>query len=81
MYETISETNFNFNEKQFSPSLFLDITDFMDKKIEISKLYTSEFAEHPFPRSIKSIESYASIRGSMSGFKYAEAFQILINRK
>ena len=80
IYETISETNFNFSEKQFSPNLFMDITEFLDKKIEISKIYTSEFAEHPFPRSEKSIESYATIRGSMSGFKYAEAFEILIKK-
>ena len=81
IYETISETNFNFNESQFAPNLFVDITDYLQKKIDISKIYASEIAEHPFPRSVKAIESYANIRGSVSGYKYAEAFQIMIKRK
>ncbi|MDB9818905.1 PIG-L family deacetylase [Pelagibacterales bacterium] len=80
-YETLSETNFNFNESQFSPNLFLDITEYLDRKIEISKLYVTEFAKHPFPRSIKAIKSSAIIRGSTSGYEYAEAFQILIKRQ
>ncbi len=81
VYETLSETNFNFDKEQFSPNLFLDITEYLEEKIAISKLYVSEFSEHPFPRSINAIESCALIRGSISGYKYAEAFQILIIRK
>ena len=81
IYEVISETNFNFTKRQFSPNLFFDITEFIDKKISISKIYKSEFKDHPFPRSIESIKSKALLRGSESGYNYAEAFQILIKRK
>ena len=45
------------------------------------KIYKSEFSVHPFPRSEKSIESLAAFRGSTSGYLYAEAFQILIERR
>ena len=81
MYETISETNFNFAKDKFCPNLYSDITDFFEKKIKILKIYDSEIKEHPFPRSVKSVESIAALRGSESGYRYAEAFQILIKRK
>lgn len=80
-YETISETNFNFTESNFSPNLFIDITKQIKNKIKIMKIYKSEFSVHPFPRSEKSIESLAALRGSTSGYLYAEAFQILIERR
>ena len=80
-YETISETNFNFSEVNFSPNLFIDITKEIKDKINIMKIYKSEISIHPFPRSAKSIESLAALRGSSSGYSYAEAFQILIERR
>ena len=80
-YETISETNFNFTEVNFSPNLFIDITKEIKDKINIMKIYKSEISTHPFPRSAKSIESLAAFRGSSSGYLYAEAFQILIERR
>ena len=61
MYETLSETNFNYDEKnQFIPNQFINITDF--KKIEICKIFKSEFNKHPFPRSFKSIKALANKR-------------------
>ena len=44
------------------------------------KLYKSELKKHPFPRSIKSIKAQSLLRGSESGFKYAEAFQQIYSR-
>ena len=44
------------------------------------KIYKSEFGKNPFPRSVKSIESLGIIRGSQSGFKYAEAFMLIMDR-
>lgn len=81
MYETISETNFNFKNKQFNPNLFINISDYMEKKKEIAEIYSSEMKNHPFPRSIRALESNAIMRGSASGYEYAEAFQILIKRQ
>ncbi len=77
-YETISETNFNFtNRNQFNPNVFEDVTSFIDKKIIIMKIYKSELKKHPFPRSIDSIKSLGILRGSQAGFKYAEAFELI----
>ncbi len=80
-YETISETEFNITSNEvFKPNKFIDISEFIKKKIRIMKIYKSEIGKSPFPRSVKSIESLGTIRGSQSGFKYAEAFILLMDR-
>lgn len=79
MYECISETEFApaLAEKAFLPNYFVDVTDYIDKKNEIMKVFESEIAEHPFPRSIENIKALAHFRGASVGVKYAEAFQLL----
>ncbi|RWX02381.1 PIG-L deacetylase family protein [Flavobacterium cerinum] len=79
MYECISETEFApaLAEKAFLPNYFVDITDYLDRKNEIMKVFESEIAEHPFPRSLENIRALAHFRGASVGVKYAEAFQLL----
>jgi len=80
-YETISETDFGLDiSRQFIPNVFVDISNFLDDKIKAIEIYSSEMGVFPFPRSKISIESLASYRGSSSGFKAAEAFQLLRER-
>lgn len=79
MMETLSETEFapSTKEDSFIPNVFIDISDFMDKKLEIVKVFKSEIEEHPFPRSIKNIKALATFRGASAGAKYAESFILL----
>ena len=79
MYETISETDFApaLQENAFIPNYFVDITSFLEKKIEIMKIFSSELKEHPFPRSERNIEALAVNRGAQAGVEYAESFMIL----
>ena len=79
MYECLSETEFAvpLTENIFTPNYFVDITPFLDKKIEIMKTYSSEISAPPFPRSEKNIRALATYRGSMANVIAAEAFQIL----
>lgn len=79
MYECISETEFApaLSEKAFLPNYFVDITNYIDKKNEIMKVFESEIAEHPFPRSLENIKALAHFRGASIGVNYAEAFQLL----
>jgi LmbE family N-acetylglucosaminyl deacetylase len=82
MYETPSETDFNFFEKRvFRPSVFIDISEYLDDKIEAMTIYKTEMNEFPFPRSEKNIRSLAAYRGSQSGFEAAEAFELVYERK
>ena len=81
MYETPSETEFNFiKEKQFNPNIFVNIEGYLDKKIEIMKVYDSELLDFPFPRSVTTIKSLAKFRGSQSGYKAAEAYELVYER-
>lgn len=79
MYECISETEFGaaLPENIFIPNYFVDISDYIQEKIELMKIYESELGEHPFPRSIENIRALAHFRGASVGVAYAEAFQLL----
>lgn len=79
MMETLSETEFapSTQENAFVPNLFIDISPYLDKKITLMKLFKSEIAKHPFPRSSRNIEALATLRGATAGCEYAEAFVIL----
>ncbi len=79
LYETISETDFNFLDS-FNPNTYLDISKFINDKIKIMSYYESETGDHPFPRSEKSIRALATVRGSQCGYNYAEAFQLIYQR-
>lgn len=79
MYECISETEFapQLPEKVFIPNYFVDISPFLEEKINLMKVYNSELGEHPFPRSLKNIKALATFRGATVGVEYAEAFQLI----
>lgn len=82
VYETLSETDFaiNSDSNQFRPNFFINITGYLEEKIEIMKIYESEMDKHPFPRSILAIQSLAYLRGSSAGYKEAEAFMLIKER-
>ena len=79
MLETLSETEFapSTKEDSFIPNVFVDISGYMDKKLEIMKVFDSEIAEHPFPRSIRNLKALATLRGATAGCEYAESFVLL----
>lgn len=79
MYECLSETELSpqLSENIFIPNYFVDITDFIEHKIKIMKIYESELGSHPFPRSIDGIKALSTFRGLMVNMKYAEAFQVI----
>ena len=81
MYETVSETEYNFAEhRTFRPNVFVDISNYLDDKIEVMKLYESEMGEFPFPRCETAVRSLAAFRGSQGGFEAAEAFELVYER-
>lgn len=75
--EILSETDFANPENGFIPNVFVNIEDYIDKKIEIMNLYESEIKEVPFPRSVENIRSLATVRGCSSGSCYAEGFRLI----
>ena len=78
-YETLSETNWNapYITPNFVPNVFIDISQYLDKKIEAFKKYKSQIKEFPHERSIESIKMLAMLRGSTVGCYAAEAFVLV----
>ncbi len=77
-YETISETEYGLDRsKAFFPNLYVDISHFLDQKLNLMDIYTSEVDNFPFPRSREAILSLARYRGSSCYCSAAEAFEIL----
>ena len=79
MMETLSETEFapSTKEDSFIPNVFIDISNYIDKKIDIMKVFESEIGDHPFPRSERNIKALATYRGASSNCNYAESFMLL----
>ncbi|OQS42500.1 PIG-L deacetylase family protein [Chromobacterium haemolyticum] len=79
VYETLSETEYGLKPEDpgFRPNLFIDIADFIDKKLEIMSFYAGEMAEFPFPRSEVTLRALSQLRGSQCGANAAEAFMLL----
>jgi LmbE family N-acetylglucosaminyl deacetylase len=79
MMETLSETEFSVSTKgdYFVPNVFVDISKYIDKKIELMNLYEGETNKHPFPRSERNIRALATYRGATSGCEYSESFMLI----
>ena len=78
-FEIASSTDFTLKQlnDRFEPNLFINIKDFIDKKIEALKCYEIEMRDYPHSRSYEKIKSLAEYRGAQSGLEYAEAFEIV----
>lgn len=66
-----------FPEYGFQPNYYVDISRFLERKIEAMKTYTRELRQFPHPRSAQGIEVLAKKRGMEIGFTAAEAFAVL----
>lgn len=83
MLEALSETEFSpaVPSTSFVPNVYVDISEYMNKKLEIMSLYEKEIMPEPYPRSLSSIEALARVRGSRAGVMYAEAFMLLYEKR
>ncbi len=79
-FEVLSSTHWESPGKNiFCPQVFVDISDYLEKKIEALKIYESEMRDWPHARSYKTVEALAKWRGSLVGRKACEAFQQVRN--
>lgn len=83
MIEALSETEFALATQStvFVPNVYVDITPYIDRKLEIMSMYEGELMEEPWPRSLSTIKALARVRGSRAGVMYAEAFQLLYEKR
>ena len=78
-YETLSETEWDIpnTTNAFIPNVYVDITKYIDKKLDAMSEYKNQLAEFPNPRSIEAIRALAMLRGSTISREYAEAFMLI----
>ena len=77
-FEILSSTEWNITSKKtfFIPNWYEDITKYLNTKIKAIKCYKKELRKSPHPRSLETIKALSIFRGSSSGVKNAEAFQL-----
>ncbi len=77
-YETLSETHWNVPgiESVFNPEFYIDISDFIEVKLDALSLYNSQVKGN-YSRSLDACKALALFRGSQNGCKYAEGFKIV----
>ena len=78
-YETLSETGINVPapDNAFIPTVYEDISDYLEGKLEAMGFYQSQL--HPFPdlRSLETVEALARVRGAAANVRAAEAFMLV----
>ena len=75
-FEVLSSTEWSY-PYNFNPNYFTDIEKHIKKKIKAMELFVNEIRKFPHPRSSKNIKHVARRWGSISGFKAAEAFELI----
>lgn len=75
-FEVLSSTEWN-PLKPFAPTVFHDITDSMEQKIEAMTAYEDEMHPAPHPRSPEVLRALGRFRGAQAGLPYAEGFALI----
>ncbi|MFC1735599.1 PIG-L deacetylase family protein, partial [Candidatus Hydrogenedentota bacterium] len=78
-YETLSSTDAAAQDPTsiFVPQIHNDISSYLERKLEIMKMFGSELQEGALPRTPSAISALARVRGATVGFEYAETFMLL----
>jgi LmbE family N-acetylglucosaminyl deacetylase len=83
-YETLSETEWAapYSDDAFIPTVFENITEYIDHKVEAMKFFTTQTKPFPHPRSLEAIVNLAKYRGATVSLNYAEAYVLIrkVNR-
>ena len=82
-FETLSSSEWNFDysaQPAFCPNVFVDITDYYDKKEQAMRCYVSELCAFPHPRSVTGMDVMSRMRVMAAGMERAEAFMLVRKR-
>jgi LmbE family N-acetylglucosaminyl deacetylase len=76
MSESPAATDWAFSKIKpvFEANTYMDVSDLMDIKSSVMKLYETEIYAYPDARSIESMRVLGKYRGKQVGLRYAEAF-------
>ena len=74
-FEVLSSTE--WSTKTFEPDVFIDIKNYIDRKIEMLDKYEPEMRCFPHPRCYQGVRILAARRGMQCGLNCAEAFKTI----
>lgn len=64
----------------FRPNFYVEVGDYLDRKIESLECYRNVMRDYPHPRSAEALRGVAAYRGGQAGQSYSEAFEIVLKR-
>ena len=78
-YETVSETDWYAAPMTpaFVPNVFVDISAYLERKLEAFSMYASQVRTAPDQRSTEAIRALSVTRGHSMNMKHAEAFMLV----
>lgn len=78
-FETLSSTDAAVQDLRhaFLPTVFSDITGYLEEKCSVLAHYCSELQDPVLPRSASAVTALARLRGAGVGVEHAEAFVLL----
>jgi LmbE family N-acetylglucosaminyl deacetylase len=78
-YETLSETNWSapYVEPCFAPTVFIDIDETLERKLDAFACYQSQCRAFPNERSHEALRALATLRGATVHRRAAEAFLLI----
>jgi LmbE family N-acetylglucosaminyl deacetylase len=78
-YETLSETDWGIpsGENAFVPTVFVNISDFLEQKLKAMQCYRSQLKSFPDTRSLESLRALARLRGGTVSVDAAESFMLI----
>jgi len=81
MYECLSETELApaLSENAFIPNVFVDISDYMERKLEIMSIYSSEMMPDNLPRSRSAINALATYTGFLPEYSLEKGLKETID--
>lgn len=75
-FNTSSSTEWGY-PRSFIPDTWIDISEYIDIKLEAMKCYKTEVEEYPHPRSIKALRNKATAEGNQCLMEKAETFMTI----
>jgi N-acetylglucosamine malate deacetylase 1 len=64
-----------WNHTPFTPNFYVDISDFLERKLQAYRCHASQIRPEPHHASVENVERLARLRGSEVSVRAAEAFE------
>jgi LmbE family N-acetylglucosaminyl deacetylase len=75
-YEIPTTSRFNLSTR-WAANTYVDIAEFVGRKLEAMAVYETELRQPPHPRSLEGIRTFARERGLSVGLEYAETHMLV----